>query len=107
MAILPTVMLRDPAGKTRIVNEFDYARDLSVWMARGFRRVGETHGNADDAEVKFQAQQSDIERERRATREAPKDYAARKGEIIPDNMTVPSSRQNQRRSRSGAGSSDA
>lgn len=102
MAVLPTVKLRDPAGKVRIVNEFDYARDMSDWMARGFRRVGETHGDATDEDVAFEVQQSDIERERRKTREAPKDFEQRKVEV---RQPAAPQRSATRRTRTSSGSS--
>ncbi len=66
MATLPTVTLRRPRdGDKRIINQTDYARDISRWTRKGYKIIGLKGGNATDLQVQEAADQSDIEKMRR------------------------------------------
>ncbi len=66
MATLPTVTLRRARdGDKRIINQTDYARDISRWARKGYKIIGLKGGNATDLQVQEAAYQSDIEKMRR------------------------------------------
>lgn len=65
MARLPSVKLRNrKTGKVVKVNYTDYNRDINGW-SKNWEIVTIQRGDATDEEVKFSANQSDIEKFRR------------------------------------------
>lgn len=78
MAMIPIVTLRGPGGAERRVNAWDYSLQIADWSRKGFKPIGETHGDADPEETAIAVNDSAQQIERNVTREAPKNYEARK-----------------------------
>lgn len=82
VTLVPTVTLRLRKSKRRItVNMTDYQFDIARWAAEGWTVVSETHGDADDEVMEYEARQAQVQRQREIEREAPKDHAERAGSV--------------------------
>jgi hypothetical protein len=58
---LPTVTLfHKKKNRNKIINQTDYARDISKWVSGGWEIVGHTRGDAPEAEVLAAARESDL-----------------------------------------------